>query len=193
VREGLGRDAVRWQRLFADLEAQAEELDARDFEGEVAERTRIEVGKIRVVDRLRGALGHPVQVCCLGAGLVHGRLAEVGAGWLLLSETPGREALVALDAVTSLVGLGALSAAPGKEGKVASRLDLRHALRGIVRERASLQVVLTDGTRFEGTFDRVGADFVELAEHPHEEPRRPAAVQRVRTMPLAALAVVRAG
>jgi hypothetical protein len=48
-----------------------------------------------------------------------------------------------------------------------------------------------DGTTVDGTFDRVGADFVELAEHARGEPRRAAAVSRVRTVPLAAVAVVR--
>jgi hypothetical protein len=183
---------VRWQRLFSDLEAQAEQLAAGEFDAEVAERTRIEVGKLRLVDRLRATTGHPVQVSCVGAGSVCGRLDQVGSDWLLLTESQGREILVAVQSVMSLVGLGAISAAPGSEGKVASRLDLRHALRGIVRDRAPVQVMLTDGTRFDGTLDRVGADFVELAEHPQGEPRRAIAVQRVRTMPLAAVALVRA-
>jgi hypothetical protein len=183
---------VRWQRLFADLEAQAEALAAAEFEAEVAERTRIEVGKLRLVDRLRPTTGHPVQVSCLGAGLVCGRLDQVGSDWLLVAEDPGREVLLCLHAVTSLLGLGALSATPGSEGRVRSRLDLRHAVRGIVRDRAPVRVVLVDGTAFGGTLDRVGADFVELAEHPLGVPRRPTAVCQVRTVPLAALAAIRA-
>jgi hypothetical protein len=182
---------VRWQRLFADLEAQAEALSASEFEAEIAERTRIEVGKLRLVDRLRAAVGHPVRVSCVGAGVVSGQLDRVGSDWLLLAQEPGREILVCLQAVMSVVGVGALSAAPGSEGAVGSRLDLRHALRGIVRDRAPVQVVLVAGATLGGTFDRVGADFVELAEHPRDEPRRPTAVWRVHTVPLAALAVVR--
>jgi hypothetical protein len=182
---------VRWQRLFADLEAQAEALAASDFEAEVAERTRIEVGKLRLGDRLRATVGHPVQICCMGAGLLAGRLEEVGAGWLLLVEDPGWEVLVCLPAVMSVAGVGALSTAPGSEGRVGSRLDLRHALRGIVRDRAPVQVALLDGTRLGGTLDRVGADFVEFAEHARGEARRATAVRRVLTVPLTALAVVR--
>jgi hypothetical protein len=183
---------VRWQRLFADLEAQAEALAAADFEAEIAERTRIEVGKLRLVDRLRPTAGHRVQVSCLGAGLVCGRLDQVGPDWLLLAEDAGREILVCLHAVTSLIGVGALSATPGSEGRVGARLDLRHALRGMVRDRAPVRVVLVDGATLDGTLDRVGADFVELAEHPQGEARRATAVHRVRTVPLAALAAVRA-
>jgi hypothetical protein len=182
---------VRWEQLFADLEAQADSMAASDFDGEIAERTRIEVGKLRIVDRLRAATGHRLQIWCLGVGLVHGRLDQVGPDWLLLTEDAGSEVLMGLAAVTSLVGVGTLSTAPGREGKVASRLDLRHALRGLVRDRAGVQVVLVDGTTFSGTFDRVGTDFAELAEHPRGEPRRVTEVRRVRTVPLAALAVVR--
>ncbi len=182
---------MRWERLFADLEAQADAVAANEFETEVAERTRIEVGKLRLVDRLRPAAGHPVQVSCKGAGLVGGRLDRVGADWLLLVDDLGREVLVCLHAVTSLVGVGTRSAMPGCEGRVGSRLDLRHALRGIVRDRAPVQAILVDGATLGGTFDRVGADFVELAEHPRGEPRRATAVRRVHTMPLAALATVR--
>jgi hypothetical protein len=186
-----GRGAVRWQRLFADLEAQAEALAASDFEAELAERTRIEVGKLRLVDRLRPAVGHVVQVSCAGAGWVRGRLDRVGSDWLLITEDPGREIVVSLSAVASVVGLGALSTTPGSEGRVASRLDLRHALRGLVRDRAPVELVLIGGMALGGTLDRIGADFVELAEHPRGEARRARAVCRVHTVPLGALAAVR--
>lgn len=182
---------MRWQRLFDDLEAQAEAHDAAEFEAEVSERSRYEIGQVRLADRLRAAVGHPVDVCCRGAGPVSGRLARVGADWLLLEEQPDRQVLVACAAVTSVGGLGALSAAPGSEGKVGARLDLRRALRGVARDRSAVQALLVDGSAVVGTVDRVGADFVELAEHPQREPRRAGAVRGVRTVPLAAVAVVR--
>jgi hypothetical protein len=42
-----------------------------------------------------------------------------------------------------------------------------------------------------GTVDRVGADYVELAEHPADQPRRAEAVQGVRAVVIEAVAVVR--
>jgi hypothetical protein len=42
-----------------------------------------------------------------------------------------------------------------------------------------------------GTLDRVGADYVELAEHPADAPRRAEAVQGVRAIVIGAVAVVR--
>jgi hypothetical protein len=40
--------------------------------------------------------------------------------------------------------------------------------------------------------DRVGADFVELARHELDEPRRAPAVREVQAVAVAAIAVVRA-
>jgi hypothetical protein len=182
---------VRWQRLFDDLEAQAEAHDAAEFEAEVSERVRYELGQVRLVDRLRAAVGHPVEVCCRGVGTISGPLARVGADWLLLEEQPDRHVLVADAAITSIGGLGAWSDVPGSEGKVGARLDLRRALRGVARDRSAVQALLVDGSVVAGTVDRVGADFVEIAEHAQREPRRVGAVRGVRTVPLAAVAVIR--
>jgi hypothetical protein len=74
---------------------------------------------------------------------------------------------------------------------VRSRLDLRRALRGLARDRSAVQVVLDDGSVFHGTVDRVGADYVEIAEHPVDVPRRAEAVQGVSAVVIAAIAVVR--
>jgi hypothetical protein len=103
----------------------------------------------------------------------------------------GREALVPAHAMLWIGGLAAQSAVPHGEGQVAARLDLAFALRGIVRDRSAVALTLMDGSTAAGTLDRVGADFVEVAEHPPGEPRRPDAVRAVRAYPLASLVVVR--
>lgn len=184
---------MRWEALFADLEGEFAAAQAADLDVEVRDRARREVATLRLLDRLRSAEGHEVSLHLAGAGAVRGRLAALGAGWVLVAETAGLEALVPLAAVLSVTGLGALSATPGSEGQVAARLDLGYALRGLSRRREQVALVLTDGTVVHGTIDRVGADFVEVAEHPAGEARRPAAVRAVRTLPLAALALVRSG
>jgi hypothetical protein len=184
---------MRWDDLFRDLEAQLDAAEAAELDAEVADRTRREAALLTLVDRTRAALGHPVVVRVLGAGAVDGRLADVGSQWLLIAEAGGREVLVPWSAVLSLGGLRAWSDVPGSAGQVFARLGLGHALRGIARDRLPVQVWLTDGSVVSGTVDRVGADFVEVTEHGSGEVRRRGDVTGVRTIPLAALALVRSG
>lgn len=184
-------DDPRWERLFGDLEGEYDALAAAELDSEVRTRTRGELARLRLADRLRPALGHPVAVSAHGAGAVHGRLVGVGPDWLLLAESGSSEVLVPSAAVLSISGLGARSSEPGSEGQVAARLGLAHALRGIARRRAAVSVTLVDGSVLHGTVDRVGSDFLELAEHPPGEPRRADAVRGVRAVPFPALAAVR--
>jgi hypothetical protein len=182
---------VRWDALFADLEAQLDAAYAEERTGEVAERTRREVGRLRLVDRLRAARGREVVVRLQGAGALQGRVADVGADWVLLEEPGGGAALLALATVLVLSGTGPRSEQPGSEGEVERRFDLRFALRKLVRDRTVVDVTLVDGTLITGTLDRVAADHVELAQHARDEPRRAAAVRQVLLLPVAAVALVR--
>jgi hypothetical protein len=182
---------MRWEQLFADLEGQAEAAAAAELAVELADRTRREVGRLRLVDRLRAADGARLVLRVQGAGVLTGTVADVGADWVLLAEPDGRGALVPLAGVLALSGVGTRSDVPGNEGAVEQRLDLRFALRRLVRDRATVEVVLTDGTAVAGTFDRVAADHVDLAQHLPEQARRARAVRQVLLVPLSALALVR--
>jgi hypothetical protein len=181
---------VRWQQLFADLEARFEAEQEAAERAETSSRARHELGSLRFVDRLGGAVGSPVVLLCRGAGQLSGTLSEVGSDWLLLDDA-GRELLVATAAVRAVSGLGRRTAAAEDVGPVAARLDLRRALRGLARDRVTVQIVLDEGTSLHGTIDRVGADYVELAEHPADLHRRAGAVQGIRTVLIDAVAVVR--
>jgi hypothetical protein len=182
--------SVRWQRLFADLQAEWEAGEVAVERAEDASRVRLEAGAVRLADRIGGATGRELTVRCRGAGDLRGVLTEAGAGWLLLTEPGGREVLVALASVRSVMGLERSTAVPD-EREVARALDLRWALRGLARDRAAVQVLIDDGGTCTGTVDRVGADFLELAEHPAGESRRGAAVQGVRAIAIDAVAAVR--
>ena len=182
---------MRWEQLFTDLEAQFAEQEAADERLEEPSRARAEHGRVRLVDRLRGALGGPVSLRCPGVGELAGRLVDVGVDWLLLVDAGEREVLVATRAVAAVAGLTAATAPAEEEGAVDRHLDLRRALRGLARDRAAVQVLLGDGGVLAGTIDRVGADFLELAEHPLDQPRRRGAVTGVRTVALPAVVAVR--
>jgi len=182
---------MRWQALFDDLEAQLDAAEAAELHAEVADRTRRETGLLALSDRLRAAHDSPVVLTVWGAGVVRGELRDSGPDWLLLAENGQREVVVPLDAVLGLSGIGTRSAAPGSEGEVGRRLDLRWVLRGLARDRTGLTIGLRDGTTVAGTLDRVAADHVDLAEHAPGEERRAGQVRQVRLVPLTALALLR--
>jgi hypothetical protein len=182
---------MRWQQLFADLQGQFAEQEMAEERAQWPSRVRAEVGAVAFVDRLGGAVGLPVALHCRGAGPLAGRLVEVGVDWLLLEDDRARSSLVALTAVRAVAGLGRRTAVAEDAGDVRVRLDLRRALRALARDRAPVQLVLDDGLQLSGTVDRVGADYLELAEHPAGEPRRAEAVRGVRAVVLDSIALVR--
>lgn len=181
----------RWERLFTDVEAEIEEADRADMAAEVSDRSRGEIGELRLVDRLRETIGHPVEVTVVDVSSVSGVLRDVGADWLLLAEHAGPEALVPLSSIAGITGLGAISARPGSEGRVGAKMGLRYALRQLVRDRATMSMSLAGGGVVAGVCDRVGADYVEVAEVAPGEARRARSVRRVWTVPLGSVRVIR--
>jgi hypothetical protein len=182
---------MRWDGLFADLEAQAQALDDAGRAAEVAERARGETSQLRLVDRLRPAVGSAIRVECVGDLTLRGTLNRLGPDWLLIGESTGGEALVVLAAVQSCGGLSRLSSVPHTEGLLDSRLGIRSSLRAIAVDRSGVRLQLRSGSTLDGTLDRVGSDFVELAAHPSGEPRRRGEVRDVLVVALAELAAVR--
>ena len=187
---------MRWERLFADLDDRFEELADEQMLAELAERTRAAAGAIRLTARLAGALGRGLRVSTTAGATLGGTLRGVGPDWVLLQEAPGREVVIALSQVSTVQGLTAgTGTAPTGVGL---RLDLRHVLRTVARDRAPVAVLLPgpsgsgpSGTEITGTLDRVGADFVELAVHAPWEPRRATDVRTVLMLPLANVVAVR--
>ena len=187
------RATARWERLFADLDAMAAEAEWAELTAEVDDRARGEIGRLRLFDRLRGAVGHAVVVQLVTGEPAAGSIADAGPDWLLLAEEGRREALVPAEAIGSITGLGASSAAPGSEGRLGARLDLRYALRRLAQRREPLVVTLISGMRITGTCDRVGSDYAEIAGHAPGEFRRRDLVRAVHTVPTRAIAVMRPG
>jgi len=179
---------VRWDELFDDLDAQWEAAEHDELLAEVADRSRREAARIRLVDRLRGNIGAKVAMRLAGED-VRGRLTRVGADWVLLDAGPGAEILVPLAAIIRVQGLSTRSAEPGSEGAVTARLGLGHVLRTLARNRAEVVVVGIDGSRRTGRIDRVGADHLELTAHEAGEPSR---VREVQYVAFAGLACLRA-
>jgi hypothetical protein len=184
-------EEMRWAALFADLEAQAQVLAQAERGGEVEERTRGELGALRLRDRARAALGTPLRLRMSGGVAASGELLRVGPDWLLIDEGDGRELVAATAHLLSVRGLSRYSAVPATEGVVDSRLGLRHALRGIARDRSAVRIHLSDGSTVDATIDRIGSDFIEVATHGAGEVRRRSDVREVELIPIAAIAGVR--
>jgi len=153
----------------------------------VVDRSRREIALVPLADRLRST-DTAVQVGAAGSDAVAGVVTACGPDWVLLATEAGAETLVPLGAVAWVRGL-APHAEPERSA-VAARLGLGYVLRGLARDRAEVTLTARSGERFTGTIDRVGADFVELAEHPLGEPRRARVVHSTRVIPLTALSTL---
>lgn len=180
---------MRWDGLFADLEAQAVALDQSERAAEVDERVRAERARIALSARLRGS--DAVLRCeLLGGTHVLGRVTRAGRDWVLMTDADGVETVVVATAVRAVHGLPRHGVADDL-GAVDSRLGLAHVFRAVARDRAPVSVWFVDGTVVTATIDRVGADFVEAAVHPVGEPRRRGEVREVVALALPAVAALR--
>lgn len=183
---------MRWEALFADLEAQlAAGIDA-ETAGEVAERSRSEWARLQLADRFRAHVGGPVTVLLRDGSRLGGGCTDAASEWVVVTAADsavgeGRPVLVPLAAVSWVAGPGRAVAPP--TGTALRRLGLASALRGLARDRAGVRLVL-DGGHVTGTIDRVGADHLDLAEHPPGEVRRPGAVRSVLLVPFTAVIAV---
>lgn len=180
---------MRWEQLFGDLEGQAQAWQDAELDAEILDRTRGEVSRLLLANRLRAQVGGRVQLQVGGAGSVTGVLSRLGADWLLLCDPA--DVVVPLDAVHVVADLALEAVSPAGVGHVEARLPLTAALRAIAVDRCPVRVTLRDGTQLTGTPSRVGHDFVDLARHDLGDRAREAAVQGQATVSFGALAMVR--
>lgn len=175
----------RWERLFADLEAHLDEVDKLEREGDVAERTRAERANIRLVDRLAGSHGE-IELVLRSGGRLRGHVVDVGAEWLVV--TAPQRVLVPVDGIVSVSGLGR----PGDGGsrRPTRRLSLAWALRALARDRATVRLTDILGVQVTGTIDIVGADVLDLVEHPPDLARRARHVTGTRSIRFSAVVSV---
>lgn len=180
---------MRWEELFDDLEGRLRAQEQLELESEVADRTRRERALLGLQERLlAGVGGGPTELGVAGVGPVRGPVTDVGADWVLVVPQEDRPVLVTFAAVRwASVPAGRLAPL----GAVARTFGLGTALRAVSRDRAVVDVVDLDGGSLTGTVDAVGRDVLDLAEHPADLPRRPEHVRARRTVPFAAVALVR--
>ena len=187
---------MRWDSLFADMEAQLHAAGQRGLESEANELARLNHAETSLGDRLRGQVGSGIRLTVSGGLQFTGALVHVGSSWLVLNER-ARSVLVPLPAIQLLEGLSRSSSV--EKSSVAKRLGMGSALRALARDRADVVLHLASGSAsrtVNGMIDRVGSDFFELAAVPSGEARRASNVRTVYAVPftaIGALASVRAG
>lgn len=182
---------MRWDDVFAGLEADAAGLQDRERDTEIADRTRAELATVALADRFRATLGRSAAVRVTGLGVVHGRVERVTPRWVLLAAADDVEWLVAWAAILGVAGLS-IQAVGASTGHVETSFGWPATWRVLARDRAPVHVVRRDGSSLTGIPDRVGADFVELGlrdpDISSSTRRQPAVVELV---PYAAVAAVR--
>ena len=179
---------MRWDALFQDLESQFAAADLLAVENEITERTRLEQASVPLMGRLRGQTGSTVRIRSRCGTVFSGEVHYVGAEWLVIGTGSGH-AMIPASAIGSVEGLGRHTAL--ERSAVTVRLGLGSVFRAFARDRTLLTIQLvTDGARINGTIDRVGRDFLELASVPSGELRRADSVASVVLIPFSSVDVV---
>lgn len=180
---------MRWDGLFADLEAQLSQAAWQETEAEAAELTRGETAGVHLVDRLRGAVGHDLTLRLTGGDRLEIRVSTVGPSWI--GGTDGAGAVLVPLSSVSLVE-HRLPVAAAERSASARVMGIGSVFRSLARSRMPIALVGVEGSQLaEGTIDRVGADHLDLALHARDEIRRRDAVRGVAVVPFTAVGYVR--
>ncbi len=148
------RAQMRWDRLFADLEAQSDEID-RDERDALADEL---LDGEWAGTSWRELLGGPVVLEVLGGGRIEGEVSLVNERVVQLR---GERAdhVVATDSVVAVHSSGRRAEQPGA---AESRLGWGHVFRALRDSGEEVVARLTDGSTREGVVAVVGRDFVRL-------------------------------
>ena len=158
---------MAWDRLWADLDAQAEAWDRQDLDDEVAERVRIEDAAVAWMDRVRASIGAHVSVRTRGGRTWQGSVHVCGVDVVVLaSPSPpgGTHVVIASTAVLEVTGLVRSSAPSESLGPTAAQRTLRSVLRQVATHGSPVAVHLTDGSLVPGQVQLVGSDYVEVVD-----------------------------
>lgn len=181
---------MRWNDLFADLEAQLEFGRWQSVEQDAAELTRGMWAELALMDRLRGALGRKLRVVLRDGRTQPLRLCTVGPTWVGGTAESGA-VLISRDAIIGVEGNLQRAAVPSRPLQAGP--SMASIYRALGRRRETLQVLGRHGDVIaEGTIDRVGKDHFDVAMHARDEFRRASVVQGVRVIPFEAILLVRA-
>lgn len=153
-------ETVRWDELFADMEAQLAQAEQRSVELEAAETARAELSRLTLAERLSAHRNRMVRLLPAHGDVLEGELTDIGAGWAVIRERHFQH-LVPLHSVVWWEGLHRKFEIIN-ERAVLRKLGMGHVLRALAASRAHVRVLLLDPSArgdLEGTLDAVGHDF----------------------------------
>lgn len=164
---------MSWENQLAaqldDLEGQAQDLLGRQRDWEVVDQARAEYATISLLTRLMASVGRRLVLEVRGVGRLEGEATRCARSWLLL-RSHDREWVVAHQALVTVGGASDRSL-PEEAWPMTARLSLGSALRRISEGGEGVRLFLCDGSRREGVWQRLGADFGELTP-PNGGPRQ---------------------
>ncbi|WP_062302729.1 hypothetical protein [Demequina subtropica] len=148
---------MRWDRLFADLEASLDGAGRAGWDEEIAERERDERARIALAGRLLAGSGAAVRLVLSDGATVAGTVADAAGSWVLL-DAPRGQVLVPLAAIAMIEGVGN---AVATLTEVRRRMGVGTVLRELA-ESGGPVVVETLAGRWAGRIAAVGADHLDL-------------------------------
>ena len=174
---------MRWDELFAELEAEIDGLEAGVLEDESYELAVAEAGTVGLADRIRAVWGATITLG-LTSGMRHeGAVVDLGADWVLI-ESGRAQTLVPVRAIAWIAGLGRAAPSPGT---VERELRLTHALRALAQAEEPVRIAVPN-RELVGVIVHVGADHLVVDLAPGMGERQGGAAGLV--IPLASLLAV---
>lgn len=168
---------MRWDALFADLQAQWEAQRHQDLEVETVEALQIERARTPLADRIRAHTGSSLQLELPAVGRIECEIGEVGSDWLS-GQQRGRSILIPMGALLGVHSLG-WKAQP-EASSTRRRLSITSPLRALAQHREEVTVTTASGPPVEGVLYAAGQDHFDLADQ-----------QRRVTIPVSALVMLR--
>jgi len=148
---------MRWDELFADLQAQFAATATAQAHLEVAELAEAEMAATTLSDRWRAKRRQELWLRLRDGTDRTGTVADVAQEWIVLAAGP-RRTLIPRHAVVLARPLGHSAPPPSR---VESALGLGHVLRAMAQEQLDV-VVHTVAGIYRGRFTRVGGDHCDV-------------------------------
>lgn len=150
---------MRWEALFADMEAQWAAEESQDLAVEAMEALERERSQLRLDHRLRAHIGRTASLRLRGGKMIAPVISHVGSDWLA-GRLGSRELLIPLPAVEGAEGLSPQGRAESSRAR--RRVGLGSPLRALARRGEQVVVMGEDGEIGRGAVVSVGADHLDL-------------------------------